>query len=647
MAAKGIMPKYTLEQYEKYINLPTWQRDNNEFQTEADYENYWVGEIGKWKKQYDDQFKTTVTQWQDAISYIELVPAKSFDIFVPEVAVATDRIPIALAGMMEQVAMLYSNYPQPTYSSPNEAEDQYAAALNQFSQIELKANNFNSLMFDLGIDVSYASLGVLKVYVDYDQKGPFDHEGKIVIHRVDPQCIAFDPKAKRLKWEDMGFLIYTDTFDLNVARKLFKGGAAKIGAVFQEVKEPENDDNMYGTNLKSPVPNPIAGNQSNRDRIEISECWFKDGREKFQADTETVLNKPFIDDPDSPGTKKANPDHDKDKPEVYTRPAVDAAGFVVGQMVPAYPHGRCIVTAGNKRVALDFANPYWHNKAPYVFFRGRPTRSLITTGDLCNIMKLDKKINDILSRIHIMAQNEIERPMVAFTNTFKTPRAWFKMSGQATAVIVKTPGSEFGRLPVTEIPQFPFVYLDILQRQLEKQLAIAGIMSGQMAEGAQLSAEAIGSVQGMATSVLKMKAELIAEGIKELGYQLSWNIRETYPENITVNLQQPDGTSIPVQWDENNAAADYMVDIESSSGMPGQQDAGAAQVIPLYREGLIDRDAALQMLRKQVPNWKQVAARMKTDNLKKIEADATGRAMGTNLKKLESNKESAGGTQKL
>src|SRR5207245_2644405 len=130
---------------------------------------------------------------------------------------------------------------------------------------------------------------------------------------------------------------------------------------------------------------------------------------------------------------------------------------------------------------------------------------------------IDRKLNDIYQRIHTMAQCEIERPMMAETNTFRTPRAWMRMSGQATAVIVKNPGREFARLPFMEIPQFVFVYIQKLEQALDKVMAIAGIMQGKIAEGAQLSAEAVSSIQGMANNVLKMKAELIAEGMKELG----------------------------------------------------------------------------------------------------------------------------------
>lgn len=644
---KGSLPKYTLEEYQKYLDQPVWKKDSSEFKSESDYHLYWSRQIRAWRRQYQSQYKTIIAQWQEGVNYIETVPAKSFDVFVPDVAIAQERIPIALNAMMEQTALLYSNYPQPVYISPNEQQDQYAGALNQFAQVELKANAFNCQMLDLGIDCGVASLGVLKVYVDYDQKGPYNHDGKIIIRKIEPEKISFDPKAKQLKWEDMGFIIYTDTWDVSQARKMFEGGADNINESIEAPDDNRDVDNQYGTNLKSPVPNPIEGNSTNRNRVEIMECWFKDSRLKFVADIEAVNNSKFIDDPDKPGSNKYNPDYDEDKPEIYTRPALDEGGHVVGRMESAYPHGRCIIINGNKKVVNDFPNPNWHKKAPFVFFKGRPSRGLVTLGDLINIMKLDKKINDLYSRIHIMCQNEIERPMLAQTNTFKTPRSWFKMSGQPQAVIVKNPGTEFMRMPPTEIPQFPFVYLQELKQQLEKTMAVAGIMQGQLSEGSQLSAEAVSSIQGMATSVLKMKAELIAEGIKDLGYQLMWLIRETYPQNLTVNLQEPDGNKIQVNWNDDDAAEDYLVDIESSSGLPGQQDANINTILPLYREGLIDDVAALQALRKLVPDWKNVIQRKKADQLKKIEADAAGRALGLNIKKLESNKEKAGGTQKI
>ena len=637
--AKSGLPRYTLEQYEKYQNLPQWAQDDSDFKSEEDYEHYWTREIHAMEKQYDEQFKVIITQWSDSIEYIEQIPAKSFDVFVPDVAVAQERIPFALASLMEQIAMLYTNYPQPSFVSPDQSQDQFANALNQTTQQELKANGFNSLMFDIGVDIGFACLGVIKTYVDYDQKGAFGQDGKIIIKRIDPLDIFFDPKAKRLNWDDLGYVGTHSYVDLGTARKMFKGARYKIDSYFQTTSDDaKNPDGQFGTNLLSPVPNPIEGNSSLRNRVKVTEVWLKDDRLKFEADVEIKSNTELI--TDGSGNVVPNPTYDPDKADSYVGPKVDESGYVIGKMVPAYPNGRCIVTVSDKHIVRDFANPYWHNRAPFVFFKGRPSRRLLTVGDLSNICRIDKKLNDLYQRVHIMCQNEIERPMIAETNTFRTPRAWFRMSGQATAVIVKNPGREFGRMPFMEIPQFIWVYIQKLEQALDKIMAMSGIMKGQIAEGAQLGAESVASMQGMGTNVLKMKAELIAEPMKELGYQLMWLERETYPENITINVQMPDGQVQQVPWNDRDASSDYVVDIASTSGLPGTHAANPQSILPMYQQGLIDQAAALQAIR--FGGWQDIVNRMKQDKLEKIEAEAAGRATGLRIKEFQKRDGSAG-----
>jgi hypothetical protein len=644
--AKSKDIKYTLEEYEKYINLEDWEKDRdelNDFKNKAEWEQYWAKTLNALRRAYDTEFKAIIKQWEDAVTYIENTPAQSFDIFVPDVAIANERIPFALLSIMEQIANIFSNYPQPAFVSPNDAEDQYAAALNQFAQIELKANAFNSLMFDVGVDVGICSLGVLKVYVDPDQEGPYGDPGKIIIQRLDPNNVYFDPTARRLNWDDLQFIIHEEYMDLGAARKIFKSTAFKIEAFFQETDKNKHDDGMYGFNLTSPVPNPIEGNPGTRNKVKIMEGWIKDDRQKFVADLEVVDNRQFIPDDDNPGQNRLNPDYDSDKPETYTRPKVDEDGYVVGSWEPAYPHGRCIVVAGDKVVLRDFANPYWHNRAPFVFYRGRPSKRLVTTGDLMNIIRIDKKLNDVYQRIHIMAQQEIERPIIAEVNTFRTPRAWFRMSGQASAVIVKNPGREFMRMPFTEIPQFVFAYINLLQQALDKCTSMPGVMKGQIAEGAQLSAEAMTSLQGVAGAPLKMKAELIAEGMKELGYQLMWLIRETYPQNITVQVNLPDAAVKQVVWNTDDAANDYLVDIDSASGLGGGHQANFMQMMQLKREGIIDQTAVLQGLR--FGGWAQIVNRMKQQRSQDIHDSAMGKGMGTQIKQFE--KKDVGREEKL
>ena len=641
MPSDNLTPKFTLKQYEAYESAPLWQKDSSDFRSESEQEQYWTRQIKTWISQYNEAFKAITTQWQESQQYVENVPARSFDVFVPEVAIATERVPFALLSLMELLSYIYSNYPQPTFASPSSEFDQYAGALKQTADIELKMNSFNITMFDTGVSVGICGVGIHKQYIDYDQVGPFGEQGKIIIQRIDPLKISIDPKAARLNWDDLQYICYTDNLDLGVAMKMFKEHKHKMKAEFQTEENQKNPDGEFGTNLTSPVPNPIEGNTTGRNKVKITECWFKDDRQKFVAETESVVNKELGINDD--GDTETNPNYDPDQPEIYTRPKLDKDGYVIGEMVPAYPDGRCIVIANDKHIVADFANPFWHKRAPFIFFRGRPSTRLVTTGDLTDIIRIDKKLNDTYSRIHVMMQQEVERPMVAETNTFRTPRSWFRVSGMATSIIVKNTGKEFGRLPPTEIPQFVFLYLQKLEMLLQKTMAVAGIMQGQLTEGSQLSAEAISSLQGMSQGVIKMKAEFVAEGIKEEGYQLMWNIRQTYPENITIPITLPDGSTKQVKWNEKDAASDYIVDIESGSGLPGSHSMPANQVIPLFREGLIDQAAALQALR--FNGWQNIIQRMKSDKLGKIEAEAAGRAMGIRIKQFE--KETDGGAGRI
>jgi hypothetical protein len=216
---------------------------------------------------------------------------------------------------------------------------------------------------------------------------------------------------------------------------------------------------------------------------------------------------------------------------------------------------------------------------------------------MSRVVKIDRKLNDLYQRIHKMCQAEIERPMLAETNTFPSARSWGRLSGQSTAVLVKNPGREFARMQPTEIPQFVWVYIQKLEQAMERMTSISGIMRGQLTEGAQLAAGAVSSLQGMANSMLKMKAELIAAFMREVGYQMLWLERDIYTENIQIQVTNPDGTQEVVDWNGKDGADDYIVEIESGSGLPGAEQSAAAQGTQMWRDRLIDRPAALQMNR--------------------------------------------------
>ena len=645
-ASKRRYRRFTAQEYDDYLKMPQWQRDNEEWGDEDEYHAHWAQTIRSWRQMYRDAYGPRVEQWQQAVEYIEAMPEKSdFDIVMPEAGIARQRVEYALAGIMRQISTLYSNYPQPQFISPTMSFDKYASALNQQAQIEMKANSFNALMFDLGLDIAYAGFGVLKPYVDPDEPGPFGQDGKITIHKIDPGKVYVDPKAKRLKWSCMRYVIVEDEIDLGEARQRYKGGAHRIEESMRGKREPNNRDGMYGRHLVSIVPAVGEDTLHDRDHVSVMECWFKDDRYKFVADDVSRDNPMTLTDDN--GMPVPNPDYNPDKPEVYTEPDVDDEGYVIGKWVPAYPNGRCIVLCGSDTVVQDFENPYWHNQAPFIFYRGAPSRKLFPMGDLVRIVQLDRKINDLLSRIHGMAQEEIERPMMTDNRAFRPPRAMHKATGSKNTIVVVQQGSTFMRLPFQEIPQFTWQLLSIYMKALDDAIAMAGVMRGDLTEGSQLSAEAVSSLQGMAAGMLKMKAELIAEGNKDFGYQLLWLQRETYDEGIQIPVAQPDGQTIVVEWHEKEAASDYLVDIQSGTGLPGAEAAQSNEAMGLWREALIDRPKALQMMK--MNDWAQICERMDKAQKELIATDAAGRAQGLYLKNIlnpEKKDGSAGRKQK-
>ena len=621
--------RFTLKQYEDYLNWPVWKLDDDEW-SEDDYHAHWASTIGSWRTSYKEAYGALVDEWKSAIEYVERMPGTSdFDTFDPAARCARSRIPYAISAIRQQISMLFCNYPQPQYTSPSMPMDKYVQVLSQNNTIELKANGFSSLAFDLGTDISFAGWGCLKAYVDTDEPGPFGKDGKITISKMDPASMWVDPKAKRLKWADMQFLGVDDDMDLSTALRMFPGARHRLDEAMKGQMKPDQDG-MFGRHLLSPVSAVGEGNTTGRDKIRISEVWFKDDREKFVADEKTVENYPtkVADD----GTVSANPDYDPEKPEIYEVPETDDTGHVVGRWVPAYPDGRCIVLGGDSKVVQDFKNPYWHRQAPYIFYRGNPSRKLFPVGDLVEIVKIDAKINDLLSRYHIMAQQEIERPMIADNRAFRPAIRIYRLSGQPTSICVIQQGSQFFRMKTEETPQFPWTLLQNYFKAMDTVMAMAGVMRGDLTEGSQLSAEAVGNLQNMAAGMLKMKVEFIAEGMKDLGYQMMWLQRETYDDGIQIPVTLPDGSQETVDWHEKEAATDYLVDIQAGTGLPGAEAARGQQARSDFRNNLIDRPKALQMC--GYDDATQICQRIDAREKESIETDAAGRAMGIYLKKI-------------
>jgi hypothetical protein len=640
MARASELRKFTLDEYEEYLNQPIWMADSPRFNSEEEQESYWVATINDWRNQSKHKFNKWKSVCRKELDALEQISENLAEAFNTERAVANESLPLIKAEILEQVAMLTSNYPQPTAIALQEEQNTYVAGLNVIKEMIFKMNHFDDKVKDAVYTAKFYNLAIFKTSVDDTQPGVFGQPQRICIDTIDPENCHPDPKATKWDWDHMSFVILDHYLELGKLRKMYPDRGFLVPEAVATVDYARQQEHEFGDYLQSPVPKITTGVSTTRKIVRISECWFKDSRLKFEAETETVENKP------------GDQEYDSDMPEEYLRPRLDEDGYVVGSWVPAFPNGRCIVIAGNF-VVLDIVNPFLHGEAPVVFMPMSPSHEIDIPGDAFSLAKVIRKINSIQKRIMRYAQSEIERPMLADVMALPAPRQWLALGTGSRDIIWKNASKEFARIPPTEIPQFTFPLLQWLQNITDQVMGSSSISRGNISDGAQLSAEALNSLQSYASSRLKLQAEYIGEAMKKLGRQVCWLIRQTYDQKITCQVAEPDGTQITIDWHKDWAeyeqegerkriegTEDYLVDIQVGTGLPAAQQQMSSMALNLFRERAIDQQALLQAMK--YPDWAQIVDRMKQRRQEEIMTQAAGRAFGDNIKSIEKENQSPG-----
>lgn len=641
-----------MEEYEAYKNLPRWTLDDRR----------WVGEDGK--RKYTAHWGTYIdgcmrsardaqSKWKAACKYavksVEAISDGSAREFAPEKMLAYQPIDIAYAQINEAVALLGTNPAQGQVVGFQESEAQYIAALNTLLRSEILANNvYDHTLFDVMYEGEFFAQSWLKVGVDYDRWGHYGQNGRIFIERVDCEDMHWDPKAKRPCWEDCDFLIQEHDYDIGDIRQLFPITGFDVpdeaeSTYYSSVREQEAGEDA--------IVSPIAkyaregGPTYKRQKIKTLECWFKDSRLKFEAKLETQEHTEY----DEFGTPIKT--YNKDVPKV------DEDGYVVGEWRPAYPNGRCIIWTMDV-ILEDQSNRCPHGKAPFISIPMSPSKRPCVAGDATRILIIATKINDLLGRIHRFYQREIERPMHAEFGTFPNVQYAKRLPDKSDKVLMVNQGKigTFMRPPAQDVPQFCWNLIEKYLQILDLISGSSGIMRGTVSDGAQLSAEAMASLQQFASSRLAMKAKYLQAAVKELYFHLMWWVRAVYNENISVDVTMPDGTPQKVDWNSDRAifqtgtedqrarlvsSQSYIVDIKAGTGTPNAAQARQAMADHLFDRNAIDRIAYLDAY--EYPERKAINERKRKEELENIKASAYGRQLGYNIEKIQKNAGKADG----
>lgn len=610
--------QFTLDEYNDYKYWPDWKLDFQNVEdldeiSEEDVEAYWVEVVDDWLRESREKFMPVKKQWAYAIRCFEQSIERMGSISVAQLAPEHTDLPFLYKAILDLVALLFDTLPRPTFQSKQSTEDDFVNGLNYFANWEMDAADFDMLMYDIGLDIQLCNLGILKLTVDKSLDGPFGQEGRIQFRRVEPRFIAPDPLTPKLDWKLSRYIGVAEPYDVGDIRAMYPYAADLIKGESQYSTsradlEDTDDDQTSGRVISSPAnDNSLPFSPGERQRALLKEFWFHDQTVKFVADLE------------------------KDENGV-DQPKVDEDGFVVGEWEKRFPKGRCVVVCGDVLLA-NFANPHESGQPPFVFFAGRPTKSALTPGDATFLRVVERKMNSIYKKIHLMAEVNTERPTIIDSGAFDAPSRWRKTRTYADAIIQVRQGSNVGVMVPGEIPNFVSPYLQFLDAFFGDLMGIQAVQRGQLTEGAQLSAQALGDLQDQAGTRSRMKARFIEAGLKNMGQLLQWLIRETYPSDFTIQMTDPD-THQPktVAWKNQKDGDEYPVAIQAGSSLPGAKQGAYQQALTLYREKIVDGTYVLACA--QIPGAEKIDARNQQKQNEAIMTQAEGRAMGLQTKEL-------------
>jgi hypothetical protein len=516
--------RFTPEMYELYSKAPIWELDG--LAGKGAYYDYWC----RFVQSLVISSKSVIGRWQnggkEAAKALEVYSASGATPTYGFLdAMSSEPLPLAISQVHEKVALLSSNPPKPQAIGQQESQKAYVSALNSLMEMVLEANNYELLVSKGFYDIQFWNTCIFKWRVDQFDPGIFAEPGKIVLERCCPDEIFFDPECRELHFDYMDYIVQKHQCEIGDIQLQYPFAGAQISADVEEIiADSSVTSRNNGDYIQSPVPKLARDSASRRQKITVLECYFKDSRLKFEPKINV-------------GSKK----------EYKDRFALDEDGFIIGDWVKRYPNGRLLVVTGNT-VLKDVANPYPHGQFPYVFAQGMPSSVPFTQGNAQRIMTVTRKFNNTIADVHRYYQSEIPRPMHADSGAVLDPNLAQNVPNDPTYIIELAPGKQLMRPPAVDIPPAVFTYLNLLQNLTDMTSGSSSVMRGQLADGAQLSAEAMGQLQQFASSRLALEARFFNTAIKQLGYQLMWILRATVKSSISMSVTLPTGETEKIDW---------------------------------------------------------------------------------------------------
>lgn len=631
----GPADNFTPAQYEEYQAIPPWALDSPDITTKSDYHGHWASTIINWVS----QAKGDQSRWKSicasAIKDIENVQeANSARAASPQKSVAMRPMDLAYAHVHEVSSLLSINPPIGQCIASQESENQEVSALNELISNEFEANNFETLLFDAIYETEFYNLSWIKTGVERDAYGLFGQKGRIWIEKIDCDEIHVDPKAKRLRWDSMAFIIHETKQEMADIRSAYPISGFDISDGAGVSNYTSLMDQRADDTISSPIPKMSSGGPTtSRQDTKVFECWFKDSRKKFVARTEEKekldeFGEPYLD---------------------LKSPLIDQDGYVIGDWVSAYPRGRCIVLS-EQHVLEDMANRLPHGQCPFTPVLVSPAKRPYIPGDAVRIIAICEKINSIMSEVTSYLLSEIPRPFQCEMGSFFNPQHYKKIPNRPDTTLIHNQGKlgTSGRREAVDIPQSTWTAVSEFKGFLDMVAGSSAVMRGTISDGAQLSSEALQSLQTFASSRVARKAKYIAKAVKGVTFQVQWLVRGTYDENIKVQVTLPDGSTGTIDWNSDRAVFEagdmteidelisresWIIGIKAGTGTPNAEQARQSVADHLYDRKAIDRPALLDAY--QYGDRQEINRRMDQAEKDAIKAEAFGRKVGMKIVETE------------
>lgn len=435
-----------------------------------------------------------------------------------------------------------------------------ANTLNKLVQSVFQKEHIDLLIVRTIFDLAVFGVSYWKVFWDAWANGGL---GDVVIRRIDPRTILVDDVSNLV---DAQYIGHVTDVPLAEVRRRFPGRGMLVSATTRPGVLPLRISSKYrGSRSNMMTPSAVA-------RTLLKEWWIKD-------------------------------------------PSLEGDEF-------KFPGGR-LITASESVILQDMKSPYilpW--PGPWVKFSlPGPQDTAWPPASLTHLTELQRYLNLVMSNILDQVRFVSQGIWIADADALP-PESRKKLMRPIppSTYIEKVPGKELRWERLADVSPTAIQVLRDLTQYMDFVYGMMDVSYGRIPRGMTAGA-ALEMLQMTAQSIIRLNAREIERGLMEAGQKVLGLILQFYPEERVEALLGPGGDVEMVEFRRAELFEDYrdappeelyyqfkfMVRPDSTLSMSREKEYAAA--LALYGSGLIDRQAALELI--DIPNKDAIFERMK------------------------------------